>query len=228
MPAIPSIACTSAEWSRSEPPCAATAENICCAIAVFGSAIAISRAEFSARLRSFWCHRARNPGANVRARFDVQSAKRPGCFRPGRDRGNRGSLARGRAATRQSLALDPRLADAQDDLTIALVRQGKTAEAVRHLTGILQRDARRPGAFRVANLLVAQDDLRRQCSTIPRPCDCNRVTSPRFRISGRPCSRWGTSMGDRLLQRNAGWIPAMRRPGRIWNGQEKNALIPGH
>ncbi len=60
----------------------------------------------------------------------------------------------------QALTLNPQLTDAQNDLTIALVRQGKTAEAVRHLTGMLQRDVERADLhYELANVLVARDDL---------------------------------------------------------------------
>ncbi|HEY4310141.1 MAG TPA: tetratricopeptide repeat protein [Pirellulales bacterium] len=60
----------------------------------------------------------------------------------------------------QALRSDPRLVDAQNDLTVALVRQGKTSEAIEHLTAVVQRYPDRPEVhYELANLLVAREDL---------------------------------------------------------------------
>ncbi len=62
-----SIACTSAEWSRSAPPCAAHGREHLLRDRGVGQRHAHFLAPtINARLRSFWCSRMRKPGLKVR------------------------------------------------------------------------------------------------------------------------------------------------------------------
>ena len=62
------------------------------------------------------------------------------------------------------------MANAQKDLAVALVTQGKTDEAVAHLTKVLEQDpSQAEMQFELANLLVATTNLPRPCGIIPKP-----------------------------------------------------------